>query len=125
MSFYHYDEESDVHVADCGGVVSLETGIARLRALEVELRARQPRDGVSKLLIDFRQTVWEDENVHMELSRITRTEFGLNPSNASIRAAIVNMRWSGRIADNEHWFLSDAAAMQWLLSAAEPSLNEP
>ena len=114
--FYRYDEESDVHVVDCGGKVSLETGIARLRVLERELAARPPRGGVSKLLIDFRNTVFEDESVHMELSRITRTEFGLNPGNSSIRAAIVNTRREGPLSDNEHWFLSDASAMQWLCS---------
>ena len=114
MSFYRYEQDSDVHIVDCGGEVSLETGLARLRALERELGARPPRDGVSRLLIDFRNTVWADENVHMELSRITRSEFGLHPDNARIRAAIVNTRWSGEISDNERWFLSDSAAMQWL-----------
>jgi hypothetical protein len=87
-----------------------------LRLLERELTARRPQDGVSKLLIDFRNTVWEDEKVHRELSRITRTEFGLNPSHAGVRAAIVNTRWIGQISVNERWFLSDAIAMQWLCS---------
>jgi hypothetical protein len=121
MSFYHFDRESDVHVVDCGGTVTIELGIARLRVLERELSARQPRDGVSKLLIDFRNTIWENENVHTELSRITRTEFGLNAGNGRIRLAIVNNRWSGPISDNEHWFLSDAAASQWLSESREPS----
>jgi hypothetical protein len=88
--------------------------MARLRNLECELSARQPRDGVAKLLIDFRNTVWEDEDVHTELSRITRAQFGLNPGNLKMRAAIVNARWDGQVSDNEHWFLSDTAAMQWL-----------
>lgn len=118
MSFYRYDRDSDVHVVDCGGQVTLDIGVARLRVLERELAAREFRDGVAKLLIDFRHTVWEDESVHMELSRITRTEFGLNPGNSRIRAAIVNSRWSGQISDNERWFLSDVAAMQWLCSGS-------
>ena len=105
-----------MHIVDCGGTVNLETGMTRLRELQRELRARQPRDGVAKLLIDFRNTIWEDENVHMELSRITRTEFGLNPGNSSIRAAIVNTRCDGQVSDNEYWFLSDIAALQWLCS---------
>ncbi len=114
MSFYRYERDFDVHIVDCGGVVTLETGTERLRVLERELAARPPRDGVAKLLIDFRSTVWEDETVHMALSRITRTELGLNPGNAGIRAAIVNTRWSGGISDNEHWFLNDADALRWL-----------
>lgn len=114
MSFYRYDQNFDVHIVDCAGRVNLETGLVRLRVLALELQARQPRDGVAKLLIDFRETEWEDETVHMELSRITRTEFGLNPDNSRIRAAIVNTRWSGQVASNERWFLSEAAAMQWL-----------
>lgn len=116
MSFYRYDQDSDVHIVDCGGTVNLQTGMTRLRQLERELSASQPRDGVSKLLIDFRSTVWEDENVHMELSRITRTKFDLNPGNSSIRAAIVNTRCDGHVSDNERWFVSDLAAMQWLCS---------
>jgi hypothetical protein len=116
VSFYRYDPDSDVHVVDCGGTVNLETGMTRLRELERELTARQPRDGVAKLLIDFRSTIWEDDNVHMELSRITRTAFDLHPGNTSIRAAIVNNRYDGQVSDNEHWFLSDLAAMQWLCS---------
>jgi hypothetical protein len=118
MSFHRYDRDSDVHIVDCGGKVTLETGLARLRGLERELAARPPRDGITKLLIDFRNTVWEDESVHMKLAGITRTEFGLAPGNSSIRAAIVNTRWGGHVSDNERWFLSDAAAMQWLCSRA-------
>jgi hypothetical protein len=117
MPFYRYEQDFDVHVVDCGGKVNLETGVQRLRALGRELMARPPRDGVTKLLIDFRETVWEDEGVHLELSRLTRAEFGLNPGNSGIRAAIVNARWSGEVAHNERWFLSEAAALQWLKSA--------
>lgn len=116
MSFYRYDQDSDVHIVDCGGTVTLETGMTRLRELERELKARRPRDGVARLLIDFRSTIWEDDNVHMELSKITRTAFDLNPGNTSILAAIVNTRYDGQFSDNEHWFLSDLAAMQWLRS---------
>lgn len=114
MTFYRYDQDSDVHVLDCDGRVSLDIGIERLRVLESELAARPPRDGVTKLLIDFRNTTWDSEEVHMELSRITRTEFGLNPGNHSIRAAVLNNRWSGEIAHNEHWFFSDDPALEWL-----------
>lgn len=116
MSFYRYDQDSDVHIVDCGGKVTLETGMARLRALGRELAAHKPADGVAKLLIDFRNTIWEDESVHMELSKIVRTEFGLNAVNSSIRAAIVNTRFRGPISDNEQWFFDDAAARQWLCS---------
>lgn len=118
MSFYRYDPNTDVHVVDCGGNVTLEIGLARLRVLAEELRARPPRDGTAKLLIDFRNTVFEDENVHRKLSEITRTEFGLNPSNKGIRAALIHARSRGQVSENEHWFLSDADAMQWLCSGA-------
>jgi hypothetical protein len=113
-SFYRYDAESDVHVVDCGGVVTLETGKARLETLASELATHKRADGAARLLIDFRETIWEDENVHLELSRITRAEFGLNPDNTGLRAAIVNTRWSGAVSDNEHWFLSEGDAMSWL-----------
>jgi hypothetical protein len=114
MSFYRYEPDSDIHVVDCGGRVSLELGIERLRVLARELESRPPRDGVARLLIDFRETVWENASVHLELSRLTRTEFGLHPDNARLRAAIVNAGWAGQVAHNERWFLCDAAARQWL-----------
>lgn len=51
--------------------------------------------------------------MHLKLSKLTRTEI-LRPDNASVRAAILNHRWSGEISPNERWFVSDAAARAWL-----------
>jgi len=113
-SFYRYVPELDVHVIDCGGRVDLETGTLRLHILRREIEARPPRDGVAKLLIDFRETVWADASVHAELSRVTRSEFGLNSENPSLRAAILHTERSGAVAENEHWFGSEVAAMEWL-----------
>ncbi|HKO52453.1 MAG TPA: hypothetical protein VJV79_32320 [Polyangiaceae bacterium] len=118
MSFHRYDRDSEVHIIDCSGQLSLETGMTRLQVLKRELAEHPPVDGVAKLLIDFRNTVWEDENVHMQLSRITRAEFGLKPGNSSIRAAFVHTGGSGGVSDNERWFASEAAAMDWLCSRA-------
>lgn len=118
MSFYRYDPIIDVHVFDCGGRVTVEIGVTRLHMLAEGLRARPPHDGTAKLLIDFRNTVFEDENVHRELSKITRTEFGLNPDNKGIRAAFIHTRARGQVSENERWFLSDADALQWLCSGA-------
>lgn len=58
---YHYQAECELHVIDCSGHVDWETGVARLCALQRELAARPPSGGVSRLLIDFRQTLWADE----------------------------------------------------------------
>lgn len=51
---------------------------------------------------------------HAELSRITRTEFGLRADNPALRAAIVNARWTGKLSENECWFTSEVDAMAWL-----------
>lgn len=116
MSFIRYLEDSDIYVVDCSGTVDLELGLSRLKALELELQSRPLLAGRRKLLIDFRNTHWASEETHQELSKITRRDFGLRPDNPSIRAAILNRRWGGPISDNEHWFLSEEEALDWLQS---------
>lgn len=114
MAFYFYDRESQVHVVDCSGPVSLELGTERVRLLKAQLAETTPRGGLTRLLIDFRNTIWADEQVHRELSRITRTELGLTPDNAEIRVAFVVEGHSGRVAENEAWFSEPRSAMDWL-----------
>jgi len=67
------------------------------------------------MLIDFRQTAWDCEETHRALSHATRERFALTPANTGIRVAIVNQRWGGRVADNEHWFLTRDDALRWLV----------
>jgi hypothetical protein len=117
-SFYRYEPDAELHVIDCGGNVDLETGIERLRSLQRKLAARPSPSGLSRLLIDFRNTVWQGEGVHMDLSKLTRAEL-LHPGNVGIRAAILNNRWSGRVSDNEHWFLTEDDALDWLRTTIE------
>jgi len=112
MDFYRYDAQVGVHVVDCSGRVDLELGVARLRALELELGSR-PAAEQRKLLIDFRATIWASEDVHRELSVITRSTL-LHPGNRDVRAAILNERWAGPVSENEHWFLTEAEAREWL-----------
>ena len=114
MADYRYERDSDVHVADCSGTVTLAVGVERVRALKRALSQRPPRSGIFRLLLDFRETTWADASVHGELSRITREELGLGPDNASMRLALVNERWAGPVAENEHWFVSVEDAMRWL-----------
>ena len=113
-TFYRYIEDSDVHVVDCSGRVDLETGLSRLRALARELDVRPIRGSQRKLLIDFRHTVFESEDVHRQLSIVTRRDFGLDAGNAAIRVAILDNRRSGSMADNERWFLDESDALEWL-----------
>ena len=116
VSFYRYLPDFDVHWVDCGGRVDLETGLSRLKLLATEL-AKRPHSGAPrKLLIDFRKTVWDSEETHRELSRITRRDF-LHADNPTLRAAIVNERWSGALSENEHWFFAAEDALAWLRGA--------
>ena len=115
MSFYRYLEGPDVHVVDCSGRVDLQIGIERLELLQAALAARPSVGGVRRLLIDFRNTVWENEDVHRQLSEVTRRDFGLNADNRAIRAAILNHRWEGPLSDNERWFFEEGPALEWLV----------
>jgi len=117
MGFYRYLEHADVHVLDCSGTVDLDVGLERLRTLQLEFAARPARGAVRKLLIDFRHTVWANEDVHRQLSVATRRDFGLNAENATLRAAILHPLRSGEVAQNECWFVHEAEAMEWLRRA--------
>ena len=114
MTWHQYLADSDVHVFDCSGRIDLATGMARLDVLEHAFAALPARGGVRRMLIDFRETSWDCEETHRALSSATRERFGLTPENASIRVAIVNQRWGGRMSDNEHWFLVREDALRWL-----------
>jgi hypothetical protein len=114
MPFYRYLEDADVHVVDCAGKIDLELGLARLEALARELAARPALRGPRKLLIDFRNAIWESAEVHMQLSVTTRRDFGLNGSNDAIRVAFLDVFRNGPVAGNEHWFTDEAEALQWL-----------
>lgn len=116
MSFYRYREDCDVHVLDCAGKVDVPVGLARLRRLSEELAARPARDGVHRLLIDFRHTEWASEDAHRELSQATRRDFGLNAENPSLRLAFVFQRGKGAVSNSERWFADDAEALAWLTS---------
>ena len=112
MPCYRYLEDSEVHVCDCSGTLSFDVGLAHLQLVASELKAHPSTR--QRLLIDFRHTVWESDEVHLRLSEITRRDFDINADNPRLRTAIVNLRWQGAISDHEHWFLSESAALQWL-----------
>lgn len=116
MTLYRYLEDSDVHVIDCAGRVDLELGLARWKTVQLELEARPTKGSRRKLLIDFRDTTWASDDVHMQLSAITRREFGLNASNARIWVAFVSNSRSGLVSENERWFTSESDALVWLRS---------
>jgi hypothetical protein len=90
-------------------------GLERLRQLSQELEARPAHDGVHRLLVDFRHTEWVSEEAHRELSRATRRDFGLNAENPALRVAFVLCGGKGAVSDSEHWFVSDADALAWLI----------
>lgn len=116
MTSYRYLEDSDVHVLDCAGNIDVSVGLERLRRLSEELHARPARDGVHRLLIDFRHTEWASEDAHRELSLATRRDFGLNAENPSLRLAFVFHGGKGIVSNSERWFDDDAEALAWLTS---------
>jgi hypothetical protein len=112
--FYRYLAGCGVHFADCSGAVSLALGVQRLDLLERELAARPSHDGVQRLLIDFRDTVWESEAVHRQLSMLTRERFGLGQNNPNQRVAFLHRELQGGTTEFERWFRAEAEALAWL-----------
>jgi [ribosomal protein S5]-alanine N-acetyltransferase len=118
MSFYRYLDELDVHVVDCSGQVDEAIGMARLKALEQALGAHAVQGGQRRLLIDFRNAIWANEQVHRRLATVTRRDFGLGSEDTTLRAAILDSRRSGPVSRNEHWFCSEAEALAWLCAGS-------
>jgi len=114
MTFYRYLEERNVHVLDCSGIVDLELGRARLEFLQEKLASCPAERGPHKLLIDFRRTVWADEDTHRQLSVATRRDFGLHPDNVALKAAFLHPTMARAIAPNEAWFTDEDTALAWL-----------
>jgi hypothetical protein len=112
--FYSYLEQAGVHVADCSGRVDYALGVERLDVLEREVEARPARDGVTRLLIDFRDTVWESEEVHRQLSASTRRRFGLGRNDPALRVAFLHRQLQGGTSDYEQWFAAEDEALVWL-----------
>ncbi len=124
MSPYRYLEDCDVHVLDCAGKVDVAVGLARLRRLMQELEARPARDGVHRLLIDFRLTEWASEDAHRELSRATRRDFGLNAENPCVYLAFVFPRGNGTVSNRERGFCDTPEALAWLRDPHTLGVNE-
>lgn len=122
VMFYRYLEDQDVHLLDCAGKVDAATGFARLRRLSEELKSRRARDGVHRLLIDFRHTIWESEDTHRQLSRAVRGDFGLNAENPAVRLAFVFNGGTGTVSNTERWFEDEFEAMAWLIR--EPTVGD-
>jgi len=116
---YQYLAEDDVHALDCAGVLDAATGLERLHLLRRKLSEKPPRDGVAKLLVDFRRTVWRSPEDHMELSRATRGEFDLNAESRALRMAFLHDDRIGQAAANECWFSSREDALAWLRATGE------
>jgi len=119
VALHTYLAEHHVHLIDCAGHVDWQEGLRRLDELERALAAHPLAEGAStedcrKLLIDFRATTWDCQETHMRLSSETRLRFGLNETNTRLRVAIINNQWTGLLAQNEHWFQSKQAALEWL-----------
>jgi hypothetical protein len=111
--FYRYLVELDVHVLDCAGRVDFPTGMTRLEVLRRRLEEQPPAHGTIKLLVDFRNTVWESDEDHMKLSRVTREEF-FGSENSKVRVAFVHEGRSGHVSENEQWFSRREEALEWL-----------
>jgi hypothetical protein len=118
VTFYRYRAEFDVHEFDCSGPVDLETGLQRLAQLQRELSARPAQDGVSRLLVDFRNTVWASPDVHMQLARATRTWLDAAVHSGTICVAFLHQQQrdvqAGGPSPNEAWFADEADALHWL-----------
>ena len=115
MKFCQFLEDIDVHVIDYSGKINFEEGSSRMEQLEIYLKPYTSNRTPLKLLLDFRNTIWERPETHNSLAKKARQTFGIEPNNIRRYTAVLNNQYSGPTFENECWFTSKEEAINWLL----------
>jgi hypothetical protein len=109
-------KEENLLVIDYSGTITFDEGISNMERIEKEIQNLSFNGECLKLMFDLRNTVWENRDTHDALSRIARKIF--NPQNFDfvIYTAILNNEIEGPAFENEHWFIKEIDAMDWLIT---------
>jgi hypothetical protein len=114
MEFYQFLADIGVHHIDYSGEIDLAEGLSRMEKLDKVFSGSTSSGSTLKILLDFRNTVWNSQQTHDTLAKIARQKFGVESQNSSRYIAIVNNRYDGTSFENERWFTSKEEALNWL-----------
>jgi hypothetical protein len=115
MGFYQFLEEVGVHRFDYSGVMDLDMGLSRMEQVEKIFSSHISGGKPLKVLIDFRNTDWENMQTHDALAKIAREKFSAKSHYTHFYTAIVNNQYDGPSFENEHWFTRKDEALYWLV----------
>ena len=74
MKFLHIKED-DIYIADYSGTITIEKGLANMELLEKKFNRLTPERNCLKIIIDYRNTIWESQQAKYELSKIAYEKF--------------------------------------------------
>jgi hypothetical protein len=102
-------------IIDYSGKISLNKGLSNMELIEKEIRSLPINNGRLKIILDMRNTIWENRQTHDTLSKIGRKIFSPNNFNFAIYIAVLNNDITGSATEYEHWFVQKEDAIQWLV----------
>lgn len=105
----------DIYVIDYAGIITFETGLSNIGFIESKLRELSVGRKCLKIILDLRNTIWENGDTHNKLSKIARQVFNPEKFDFLIYTAIINNGMEGATFQNEHWFLNKEEAIKWLI----------
>jgi len=108
-------KNTEIFIIDLSGTSSLSRGLLNIGIIEKKIKDLSINRRNLKLIIDFRNTTWENKETHDALSKTARIVF--NPQNFSIPifVAILNNEITGSSFENEQWFTGKEEAIEWLV----------
>lgn len=107
-------KDSDIFIIDYAGTINLKTGLFNMKIIECKLCNLAANRKYLKIIFDIRNTFWENRETHDTLSKMARKIFRPDNFNAFIQIAILNNEIEGSSFENEHWFINEKDAIQWL-----------
>jgi hypothetical protein len=113
--------ESDIYLIDYAGTITLTEGLINIARIESEIRRISIGKDCVKLIVDFRNAVWESREIHDELSRIARRTFSVENMGLVMYAAVLHRELEGDDLGSERWFTDEMEAIKWLSKKAQIS----
>lgn len=109
-----YLKDYDVFFIDYSGKLTFEKGFANMNFIKNTIHKLLINENKIKLIIDLRNTVWENSETHYSLSKLARKIFDYTIYGTTINVAILNREITGLTFENEHWFTQKDDAVKWL-----------
>ncbi len=109
-----YLNDCDIHVIDYAGTISFDDALSNMEMIEKAIRKSAADKNNIKVILDLRNTIWENKETHDALSRIARKIFNSDNFDFAVYLAVLNNKIEGPAFENEYWFVQKEDAIRWL-----------